>query len=141
LFYLFSSLYGVAALIIVEILLELLEIVLTTIRPEEPTRGDAKRDHRFISFGIFSVSSLSLALRISWQCVCTRPVHPYRKYPFCAFISWLPISPLHALSIASISRLPIYARSVHPFREYPILDFQSICRASSFPFVVKLTLA
>jgi hypothetical protein len=55
------------------------------------TRGDAKRDHRFISFGIFSVSSLSLSLSLLlYELVDSVSahafVHPYREYPFCAFI-------------------------------------------------------
>jgi hypothetical protein len=46
LFYLFSCLYVVAALIIVEILLELLEIVLATIRLEEQQLLDGPRHKR-----------------------------------------------------------------------------------------------
>ncbi len=130
LFYLFSCLYVVAALIRVEVLSELLEIVLTTIRLEEQQlldgphhkwkRQEASLFHIFWYFQCFlSLSLYELVDSVSAHA----PVHPYHEYPFCAFMLWLPISPLHALSIASVSRLPIPARSVHPLREYPFSTF------------------
>jgi hypothetical protein len=105
--YVFSCLYVVAALIIVEILSELLEIVLTTIRLEEQQLLDGPRHkrrrqewspfHIFWYFQCFLSLSLFPALRISWQCLCTRPVHPYREYPL------------------------LRAPSVHSYRDCPFL--------------------
>ncbi len=95
LFYLFSCLYVVAALIIVEVLLELLEIVLTTIRLEEQQLLDGPRHKRrrqegslFHIFWYFQCFfSLSLLLYELVDSVSAHtPVHPYREYPFCAFI-------------------------------------------------------
>ncbi len=113
------------------------------------TRGDAKSDHRFTSFGIFSVSSLSLSFllyelvdSVSAHALCTLIASTHCSVrPLCIRIVTAHFSLARSLHCTYISRLPIRARSVHPFREYPILDFQSTCTASSFPFVVKLTLA
>jgi hypothetical protein len=120
LFSLFSCLYVVAALIIVEILLEFLEIVLTTITLEGTTafgwpspQEETPRGITVSYLLVFSVFPLSLfpALRISWQCVCTRPVHLYREYPY-----------LHAPSVYSYRDYPFLLCTLspfHPSRDYP----------------------
>jgi len=155
--YVFSCLYVVAALIIVEILSELLEIVLTTIRLEEQQLLDGPRHkrrrqewspfHIFWYFQCFLSLSLSFLLyelvdSVSAHALCTLIASTHCSVrPLCIRIVTAHFSLARSLHCTYISRLPIRARSVHPFREYPILDFQSTCTASSFPFVVKLTLA